>query len=348
MPAYIRRSELDTVLVVANLSRFTQMVELDFRAHAGAVPEEMFGNTMFPAVRADAPMAVTLGPHGFYWFALRAEKVPRLDGEARPTLPAFTGGTPAAKAALTTRVLLRSLAQSIAALHCALAGEGGPAFAPEPFGPLYQRSLYQAMRGEGGRVLRLLRKASGLSDADREAAARVLDQRPAMLHIFEGLLRQRFRASKTRVHGDLHLGQLLNTGKDFVFIDFEGEAGRPLGERALKRCPLVDLAAMLRSLDYAAATALRTAPEGDRERLRPWAALWVRSMTATLSGANFATIEATASFLPATTAERDALLTIFLLDRALRELAHEINRGSASIDVPLAAVAELLGVAPPR
>ena len=41
-----------------------------------------------------------------------------------------------------------------------------------------------------------------------------------------------------RCHGDYHLAQLLNTGKEFVVIDFEGEAARPLGERRLKRSPL--------------------------------------------------------------------------------------------------------------
>ena len=241
---------------------------------------------------------------------------------------------------------MRALGQGIAALHRALAGQTGSGLAAEPFGALYQRSLYQAMRGQAGRVLRLLRKAPPhLPEADRALAARVAGEEPAILRVFSVLLNDRFAAAKTRVHGDLHLGQILNTGKEFVFIDFEGEAGRPLGERALKRCPLVDLASMLRSLDYAAWITQRREAEGDRETLRPWAALWVQAVTRTLVSEYFAAT-AGATFLPATDAERDALLGVFVLDRALRELGHELtHHGEFSgefIGVPLAAVTDLL------
>jgi predicted trehalose synthase len=50
------------------------------------------------------------------------------------------------------------------------------------------------------------------------------------------------------------LGQILFTGKDFVILDFEGEPARPIGERRLKRSALIDVAGMLRSLNYAAIT----------------------------------------------------------------------------------------------
>src|SRR5947207_200735 len=83
-------------------------------------------------------------------------------------------------------------------------------------------------------------------------------------------------------------------------------AGRPRGERALRRCPLVDLAAMLRSLDLAAAAALRREAEGDRETLAPWAALWVRVMTETLAAEYFAAANG-APAIPPTSADREAL-----------------------------------------
>jgi len=175
--------------------------------------------------------------------------------------------------------------------------------------------------------------------------ARVIELRPAMLGIFGVLLNQRFSAAKTRVHGDLHLGQLLNTGKEFVFIDFEGSAERPIGERALRRCPLVDLAAMLRSLDYAAAAALHREAEADRETLRSWATHWTQTMMRTLADSYFAATDGVA-FIPPEPADRYALLTAYLLDRALREIAHELNGSGEFVGVPLSAVAELLAVSP--
>jgi len=67
--AFIRRLGGEQVLVVVNLSRFAQCVELDLSEFRGAVPMELFGNTQFPTI-GELPYFITLGPHGFYWFAL--------------------------------------------------------------------------------------------------------------------------------------------------------------------------------------------------------------------------------------------------------------------------------------
>ncbi len=67
--AYLRQHEDETALVVANLSRFSQFVELDLAGFRGATPVEMFGQTPFPRV-GELPYLLTLAPHGFYWFWL--------------------------------------------------------------------------------------------------------------------------------------------------------------------------------------------------------------------------------------------------------------------------------------
>ncbi|HKI97038.1 MAG TPA: maltose alpha-D-glucosyltransferase, partial [bacterium] len=69
--AFLRRSEDQVLLVVANLSRFVQAVELDLQAHSGMVPVELFGMNRFPPI-GDWPYLLTLGPHAFYWFVLRS------------------------------------------------------------------------------------------------------------------------------------------------------------------------------------------------------------------------------------------------------------------------------------
>ena len=72
--AFVRQHLEETVLVVANLSRFVQYTELDLSSHKGAVPVELFGKARFPVV-GDAPYPLSLGPHAFYWFSLQRPKV---------------------------------------------------------------------------------------------------------------------------------------------------------------------------------------------------------------------------------------------------------------------------------
>jgi maltose alpha-D-glucosyltransferase/alpha-amylase len=68
--AFVRQGAGEAVLVVANLSRFSQPVELDLSAHVGGTPVEMFGNVRFPTVGEDGRFTLAVGPHGFYWFLI--------------------------------------------------------------------------------------------------------------------------------------------------------------------------------------------------------------------------------------------------------------------------------------
>jgi maltose alpha-D-glucosyltransferase/alpha-amylase len=76
--AFLRRYENECLLVVANLSRFVQYVELDLSAFQGIRPIEMFGRVVFPPI-GDLPYLLTLAPHTFYWFSMSA--APRTRGE---------------------------------------------------------------------------------------------------------------------------------------------------------------------------------------------------------------------------------------------------------------------------
>ena len=68
--AYLREYEDETILVVANLSRYVQSAELDLSRFRGRVPIEMYGQTKFPAI-GELPYFLTLGPYAFYWFRLK-------------------------------------------------------------------------------------------------------------------------------------------------------------------------------------------------------------------------------------------------------------------------------------
>jgi maltose alpha-D-glucosyltransferase/alpha-amylase len=86
---------------------------------------------------------------------------------------------------------------------------------------------------------------------------------------------------------------VLFTGKDFIIIDFEGEPGRTLAERRFKYSALRDVASMLRSLDYAALSALRTGSlrPSDAEQLEPFARAWSAWMGAAFVQSYLASLE---------------------------------------------------------
>jgi maltose alpha-D-glucosyltransferase/alpha-amylase len=87
--AFMRQYEDQTILVVANLSRFPQYVELDLSKWKGMRPIELFGHTEFPPI-GDLPYLLTLGGHAFHWFSIEAPPADRaadlLAGYAPPTL----------------------------------------------------------------------------------------------------------------------------------------------------------------------------------------------------------------------------------------------------------------------
>jgi maltose alpha-D-glucosyltransferase/alpha-amylase len=80
--AFVRRYESEQILVIANLSRFLQTVELDLSAWKGMVPLELFGSTELPVI-GDAPYFLTLGPHSFFWFSLQPRATAQIPGDGQ-------------------------------------------------------------------------------------------------------------------------------------------------------------------------------------------------------------------------------------------------------------------------
>src|SRR3954467_136924 len=191
-----------------------------------------------------------------------------------PLLEELIGGIYPEKAKL--------IGQRTGELHRALASSDDErAFAPEKFNAMAQRSVYQNMRASLRRNFDLLeKKLATLPDAFRDEASEVLASEDRILAQEQRLLDRRGNATKIRIHGDYHLGQVLYTGKDFVILDFEGEPARPLSERKLKRSALRDVAGMMRSFQYAAYSALwqPAMRKEDVPFLELWADLWYRHM----------------------------------------------------------------------
>jgi maltose alpha-D-glucosyltransferase/alpha-amylase len=279
---------------------------------------------------------------------------------AERTPPALPGGTlldlarapipPEAQEPIGTYLAdARLLGRRSAELHVALAAETeDAAFAPESFTPFYQRSLYQSMRNLTEASFSLLkRRLPALPEAVREPAADLLGRQAEVLKRFRAVLERKITALRTRVHGDYHLGQVLRSGADWVIIDFEGEPALPLSTRRLKRCPLRDTAGMVRSFHYAAHHGLMSLvargalrPE-ERPELEPWAQHWFAWVAADFLRGYLDAAEGT-GFLPRDREELEALLTVYLLEKAVYELGYELNNRPEWVYLPVAGIRQLL------
>ena len=206
------------------------------------------------------------------------------------------------------------------------------AFAPEPMTLADADQLSGRIEGQVDKALGLL---SGTLFEDEETAAHVSflrEQRQPLMNRIRSVARSAQGRTRTRIHGDLHLGQVLVTGSDVMIIDFEGEPAKPLAERRSKDLPLRDVAGVLRSFDYAAAVGEQNLPahsETRQDRARERYAAFRDS--------------AVSAFLKGYTGEEDAviepLLDLLILEKAAYEIAYEAANRPNWIGVPVAGLA---------
>jgi maltokinase len=146
-----------------------------------------------------------------------------------------------------------------------------------------------------------------------------------------------------RAHGDLHLGQVLRTDEGWHILDFEGRPAVPVEERSAHVSPLLDVAGMLRSFDYAAAVALRQQVDPDEPSARtlaPYGRSWAR-----LTRQDFLLgyyqeegIQAVAGPQP----EMGPLLAAFEIGQALYEVQYELRTRPEWLTIPLEGIARLV------
>jgi maltose alpha-D-glucosyltransferase/alpha-amylase len=148
-----------------------------------------------------------------------------------------------------------------------------------------------------------------------------------------------------RIHGDLHLGQILLHQHDALIFDFEGDPARPLQERRAHQSVLRDLAGMVESFRYAAYAGLfsytATRP-GDFDRLEPWARFWI-IWTSVVFLRAYRSVIGTAPFLPETPEAFVAGLSLFISEQALRDLENELRYRPEWLRVPLGTLTRVLG-----
>jgi trehalose synthase-fused probable maltokinase len=221
-------------------------------------------------------------------------------------------------------------------LHDALASDPSvPGFAREPVTAVDVEAWVEQTRRTAEGALDLLEARLPALEARTAAMGRAIARRRREVLERIAAAAQRVRQAsslgdKTRHHGDYHLGQVLYTTEgDWMVIDFEGEPARPLAVRRALASPLRDVAGMLRSFAYAAATAgAEVGGLGVNPTVEIRAAHWER--------------DARAAFLDAYRVSPDhPLIALLEMEKVFYELAYELNNRPEWAWIPCRGIAKI-------
>ncbi|MGY1886738.1 hypothetical protein ACI799_15705 [Blastococcus sp. SYSU DS0753] len=178
------------------------------------------------------------------------------------------------------------------------------------------------------------RQMSERLDAAIEIVPQLQEHADALRQVYAAVAESGEQVVRQRVHGDLHLGQVLRTATGWIILDFEGEPARPLVSRRELDSPLRDVAGMLRSFDYAARHLLVEQPEDPQReyRAQEWAA---RNRAAFCAGYSEASGLDPCGESP--------LLRAFEADKAVYECVYEARNRPHWLMIPLQSIARLAG-----
>jgi maltose alpha-D-glucosyltransferase/alpha-amylase len=238
----------------------------------------------------------------------------------------------------------RQLGQRVAEMHRALAREtDDPAFRPRPLSPADIEAWTDGIVADAGETLDLLEARLGmLAPADREKAMALLARRGDVTEALRAFVPEHVDAAMIRIHGDLHLGQVLIAQNDFYIVDFEGEPARPLDERRRHSVAARDVAGIVRSFDYAATAAVqRLNPVLASVEAPAWTAQWRRLAVDAFLTCYRTTMEGSPAW-PADPAAAQRLLSFFLIDKALYEIRYELLNRPDWVGLPLGGVLSIL------
>jgi len=243
-----------------------------------------------------------------------------------------------------TSRFMRMLGKRLGEMHVALAQPSDePAFAPESAGAGHCKAWAAEVSARIDEALDLLAaRKDWAHEDDAKLAAQLAGQRKHLKALAAQWAARGEGSVRTRIHGDLHLGQVLVAQDDVYIIDFEGEPARPLAERREKGSPLRDVAGMLRSFDYAAATAMGVGGAGQSGTDRARKAEIVAKFRDTSGQAFLTAYREAAKPIAHQWQDRSAesaLLDLFVLQKAAYEVAYEASNRPAWLGVPMRGLA---------
>lgn len=242
---------------------------------------------------------------------------------------------------------VRILARRLAELHRTFATPTGDRdFDPEPVTEAdVERWLAQARSVTVGALDHLDSALDRVPPALAREARALLERRDEVLGRIEALSGLRIDGTKTRYHGDLHLGKILVVAEDVLFVGFAGNYGDPLAMRRAKSSPLRDIARMMRSFNYAAVASVRGLTmdrSEDVTALEPLARDWERRSIDTFLAAYRQSIAGCSSY-PSREEDAKRLLDLFVLENAFYEMDYELTNRPSWVRIPLEGLGRILG-----
>jgi maltose alpha-D-glucosyltransferase/alpha-amylase len=244
--------------------------------------------------------------------------------------------------------LARAIGTRLGELHATLSRPtDDAAFAPLTAGHDETLAFATFAKDALTQALPLIAAARQWGTKEEEAAALlVVAHQDRLVATLDQLAAKAEGSLLTRIHGDLHLGQILVAQSDAFLIDFEGEPVRSLDERRAKSSPMRDVAGVLRSFDYAAATLRRTSvdvtPDTNVNAVRRENLLrrfLSQAEASFLEG--YRQVARSAEHQWVSSEAEGALLDLFLISKASYEVAYEAANRPDWLGLPVSGLARL-------
>lgn len=242
----------------------------------------------------------------------------------------------------------RAIGKRLGEMHLVLAkASADPAFNPDLADDDICQSWEKSVATQVREALSYLYKVRGSlpADEDNALAEAVLQHSDEILALIARLAARGNGSLQFRIHGDLHLGQILVAQDDAYFIDFEGEPTRSIEERSQKASPFRDVAGILRSFQYAAETAGASTGILDNERSHE---IYMQFLEVFQQRSGSAFLEAyqEAGAGVAHQWQNDdgqhALINLFSLEKAAYEISYEAANRPEWLRIPLRGLVEIL------